>query len=447
MIKIFRWFRNWTKSAFQSLAFLPLPIAVIGVGLGMLLFYLETQTTLTRPLVEELPYVIFNSEETARSALNLIVAGMITLTVFTFTQMMTLFSQVASNYSPRLLPMFTGSRKLQFVMGTYLAVIIISVIVLFSIRSEQGSYVPNFSVLICLGLGVFCLLLFIYFVTTVSNKIQVSNILKNVYERGERALKATGQRRGFIASKKTFAHEDWYVIPSPIGGFIGTVDYDRLSELARRYATRFYLATPRGRYVPRCQPLVYSEVTLDESQVREVLAAVSPVRQKYLDWELPPIRLLTEIAVKAMSPGINDPMTAIDTIDRLTGLLLRLLSVPNCNLYVSPGASVGEVWFAYDAFDVTLGEMMQPLRQYCKADVLVTRRLSRMLFHLKASVEAGTTYEQTVIGEIMALVADGRAELTNRHDRDSLAEAIREQRRGVRQYRQRERFLSPSGED
>lgn len=144
MQKIYRYFLSWLRTAVQSLAFLPLPMMIIGLLAGATLFFLEVNTDLGARVSEMLPAQILSSQETARSSLSLVIGGLITLTVFTFTQMMSLFSQVASSYSPRLLPYFTGARSLQFVMGAYLAVIILSIIVLLSIRGNDEGYVPNF---------------------------------------------------------------------------------------------------------------------------------------------------------------------------------------------------------------------------------------------------------------------------------------------------------------
>ena len=408
--------------------------------LGVGLFYVETNTTISREITENLPAAVLSSQETARSVLTILIGGLITLTVFTFTQIMALFSQVANSYSPRLLPYFTGARSLQFVMGCYLAVIILSIIVLLSIRSDNQGYVPNLSVLLCLILGVSCLVIFLYFVTTISNKIQVTNIIEEVYHKGIAAIRATDKRDGFEERIVLDNFKDWYAIPSPIGGFIGTVNFNRLSELAKESNTRFYLGTARGMFVPRNSPLIQSEQKLDEATVMQVLAAVSPIHQKFSDWQLPPIRLLTEIAVKALSPGINDPGTAVDVMDRLTGLLLRLIPLPECNVYQSDKDG-GEVWFKSHRFTDVLATVMQQLRQYGKQDVTVVRRLFQLLFHLLGACGDNQVYKNTLRRELEALLEDAQANLSNSADRKILASEIRSHRNAVRHLLEETDFL------
>lgn len=432
MQRLYRYFLGWIRNAIESIAFLPLPMMVIAIGIGIGLFHLELNTELSATISEKLPSVVVSSQQTARSILGILIGGVITLCVFTFTQMMSLFSQVANSYSPRLLPFFTGSRALQFVMGYYLSTIIISIIVLLSIRENEDGFVPNLSVLLCIILGVMCLVLFLYFVTTISNKIQVSNIIETVFQQGVVAMKNINPNGIFQEKQLPADVGTWPAITSPIGGFVGSVNYGHLAELAKKYETRFYVGAARGQFVPLHFPLLQTERALDKEQIEEVLDAVSPIHRKFNDWHLPPIRLLTEIAVKAMSPGINDPGTAIDVADRLTGLLTMLMNQPDYNYHCSEDEK-GEVWLKTYTFGEVLAAVMQELRQYGKADPLFTRRLFQMLFHLLGA--AGISPHQIDIRqEIEALLEDARANILNSADRRLIA-------REINAYRQQHRWI------
>ncbi|TXF89826.1 DUF2254 domain-containing protein [Neolewinella aurantiaca] len=441
MQQLYRNILSWGRTALQSLAFLPLPMMFASFFAGAALFYLELNTDISRKITDLLPSAILSSQETARSVLTLIIGGLITLTVFTFTQMMTLFSQVANSYSPRLLPYFTGSRSLQFVMGTYLAVIILSIIVLLSIRGDDEGYIPNLSVLLCLLLGVGCLMLFLYFVTTISNKIQVSNIIEEVYRKGINAIDGAHDKAGFAERSLPEGLADWYAIPSPIGGYIGVVNYHQLSMLATKHDTSFYIGTARGMFVPRNYPLIQSRHKLDQEAVKEALQAVSPIRQKFTDWRLPPVRLLTEIAVKAMSPGINDPGTAIDVMDRLTGLLLRLMYLPEYNFYQAEDEDGGDVWLAGHHFSDVLATVMQQLRQYCKSDTTVVRRLFQMLFHLLGAAGDSLAHQKAIRRELRALLDDARDHILNSADRKVIASEIKAHRAMLKQLLEDTDFL------
>lgn len=450
MQRTYRFFLGWIKSAVESLAFLPLPMMLSGFIVGFGLFYLELYTEISSNLRDTIPAIMVSSQETARSILGILIGGLITLTVFTFTQMMSLFSQVANSYSPRLLPYLTGSRSLQFVMGTYLGVIVLNIIVLLSIRADDDGFIPNLSVLICILLGVFCLMLFLYFVTTISNKIQVGNIIESVFERGISATRKASRNDRFAEKTLPGDIENWYAIPSPIGGFIGTINYEYLSQLAKKNGTRFYIGSAKGQFLPKNAPLLQSEKKIEAGEIEQVMKAVSPIYRKFNDWYFPPIRLLTEIAVKAMSPGINDPGTAVDVMDRLTGLLARLMMMPEYNYYQAEEAG-GEIWMTSYRFGDILTGVMQELRQYCKADALVMRRLFLMLFHLAGAAGDSLAHQRLIREEIEALLEDARANIHNSKDRRVVAQDIRNARKKIRHlfedtdFLLNDHFLSEAG--
>ncbi|MTB50945.1 DUF2254 domain-containing protein [Lewinella sp. W8] len=421
--------RTILKHALRSLAFLPVPMIASAILLGVILFNLEVNTNWSQSLESEIPSLVVGSQTTARAVLSVLIGGLITLTVFTFTQMMSLFNQVASIYSPRLLPRFTSDRSLQLVMGTYLSVIILSVMVLLSIRSDEGTYVPNISVLACIILGIVCLVLFVYFVTNISDKIQVTNIINYLGDRCEQLLENEKNKENFSHLPPPETLAQWTPIAAPINGFVGTVNFTQLSELAKATDTRFFLCLPRGKYITRGLPIILSEKDLAAEQREAVLDAVAPVTVRFDDWYLPQIKLLTEIAVKAMSPGINDPGTALDALDRLTSCLHQVMLLPVNNHYKSPDGS--DVWKATFSFGEILNACLQAIRNYAREDVLVCRKLFILLFQLKALAADSPNHLRIINREIQAVLADVNQTVSNPIDRKVLAEDLYRHRRNL----------------
>ncbi len=440
MQKLYRNFITWGKRAVRSIAFLPVPMMLTGLLLGIGLFYFETNTELSAKVAEKFPALMIKSQETARSILSIFIGGLITLVVFTFTQLMSLFNQVANSYSPRLLPLFTGDRSLQFTMGFYLGTIVMTLIVLLSIRGDEAGYVPNLSVLLCIICGLASLMIFVYFVTNISGKIRVDAIIERVYRQGVNGVKKEKEAACFSEQALPEDVANWPVIPSPIDGFLGSVDYARLSELAEAFNTRVYICTEKGEYIPKDLPLLQCENPLEQHQVKQLIEAVSPIAQKFDDWYLPPVRLLVDIALKAMSPGINDPGTAMNVIDRLTGLLGRLMSMPIHNHYQSETG--GEVWMSKRSFPSILIEVMQQMRTYCTEDTVVIRRLFRMLYQLYSETGEHQQYKEIVLEEIQKLLTDSQEQINNAGDRRSIAQDIRRFRSESQRYLNEMSFLT-----
>ncbi len=448
MDKLIRILRTFGKQAVRSVAFLPVPMILLAVLLGFVSFWLEAHTGISPWVSEVFPALAITSQDTARTILGMFIGGLITLTVFTFSQIMILLNQVASSYSPRLLPKLTGDRALQFVMGLNLATIVLMISVLLSIRSSDDFQIPNFSILTCTVLGIVCLCLFVYFVTAITKKIQVDSI---VNASAQDSLDGLDQEvefgeRGYAEKSPPEGMTGWHFIPSPLGGYVGSVDMKSLSQLAREYGTRFYIGTSKGQYVPRGMPILQSEFRLTDEQVREVLVAVAPIPDQFDDWYLPNLKQLTEIALKAMSPGINDPGTALMVIDRQTEILGRMMEVPLHNYYRTDDG--GEVWISRHSYADVLSVVMQEMRRYSKEDPVVVRRLFQMLFNLREMAGDRPAYQHDLILEVRALLEDARANIDNSRDRALIARDLfghRDRMRKVRQLEMLGEAVDPFG--
>ncbi len=436
MKKFYRQIENYAKEAVRSVAFLPVPMIFAAGLLGFVFFWLENNTGISDFTTDIFEALAITSQDTARTILGMFVGGLITLTVFTFSQIMILLNQVASNYSPRLLPKLTGDRSLQFVMGLNLSTIVLTIAVLLSIRSDDEYKIPNFSILVCVTLGVICLCLFVYFVTAITKKIQVNSIIESTAEDALRSLDKQEKldQRGYQERGTPNNVREWYVIPSPISGYVGSVDHKTLSDLALKYHSRFYIGISKGQYVPKGLPLLQSEHQLQEDQVKQVLSAVAPIPDLFDDWYLPNLKQLTEIALKALSPGINDPATALTVIDRQTQILGRMMEVPLFNFYQSKKG--GEIWFSRHSYEEVLSSVMEEMRCYGKQDPLLVRRLFQMLYHLLELAGDGLSYRKYIERELQALLFDARKNIVNPADRSKIARDIFFHRRSVKHARE-----------
>ena len=440
---VYRYIKQLGKGIVRSVAFLPVPMMVSGLLLGVGLYYLEQNTGATAYFKEALPSVVISSQDTARNTLGLFVAGLLTLVVFTFTQMMTLYNQVANTYSPRLLQQFTGARSLQSTMGFYLGTMLMNLIVMLSIGSDESGQVPLLSVLICVFADMMSVVMFIYFVATASRKIHADAIIMNTYRLGRDYLKKELKLEDFEERDQLPTTRLWYSIPTPKDGFIGSISHRDLSELAGKLRTRFYIGSIKGEYIPRSFPIIESERELTEEEASEVIRLVSPVDRKYHDWHLPYLQLLVEIAMKAMSPGINDPGTAHTAIDRINGMLGHLMYVPNYNfVQVKDG---GEVWFAHKAYMQVVHETFAQLRNYCRLDTMVTRSLIKVVFQLIGASGPNKRLRTQLNAELLALVVDARAFIKNPRDRALLASDIFSWRHRTRDLLHETQFINDNG--
>ena len=187
--------------------------------------------------------------------------------------------------------------------------------------------------------------------------------------------------------------------------------------------------------------MLQTERPLDEEQIERVLTTVAPIRHQFDDWYLPNLKQLTEIALKALSPGINDPGTALMVIDRQTEVMSRLMHTPMHNYFRAEEGN--DVWFARHDYGDILTALMQEMRCYGKQDPLVVRRLLQFLFHLLRKADGDRPHSRLIVAEIITLLSDVRASITNRSDRRLVATEVYGHRRTVAPILARVYSLAP----
>ena len=133
---------------------------------------------------------------------------------------------------------------------------------------------------------------------------------------------------------------------------------------------------------------------------------------------------LTEVVVKAMSPGINDPGTALNAIDYLTELL-RIRMLKSDYSFISENGTAYARERAVD-FDELLYNLLASLRTYCKHDIVVVQKLSKMFIYLQKQEAKENSYYQTLDKEAERLLLDAQQSIDNKTDQDVMEKMAKE---------------------
>jgi len=273
--------------------------------------------------------------DSSRQVLATIAGGMITIAGVSFSIVVVALVLASNQFSPRVLRNFTSDRVVQTVIGAFIATFLYAVLVMRGLRSGTGDgppYVPAISVFLAIVFAVVSLGAFVYFIHHISQSIQVSRIVSNVSERTAAAIESmfehdrapTGPARSRSA-----------VLPPPAPclvsaeseGYVTRVDEEGLVRAAVEIDTVIESIVGPGDFVASGAPLALARRRPDdpESFADRVRGAfvVGPRRTIASDPSLG-FRELVDVAIKALSPGINDPHTACHCIDYLGSLLRRM---------------------------------------------------------------------------------------------------------------------------
>ncbi|WP_373056801.1 DUF2254 domain-containing protein [Zunongwangia sp. H14] len=407
-----------TKSFFNTIeskiAFYPTLLTFCGVLFAIIMMLMENRG-ISRYLVDHAPILVVNNGDTAKTILSSFISGLISVVVFSFSMVMLLLSQASNNYSPRLLPGLISDKKHQLILGIYLFTILYCIFILFTIQPTGNKYqVPGFSVLLGIIFTVISIYAFIYFIHHISQSIQISNILQGIFKTAEVSLKElVDDEEKVVENFET--SEKWHEYHTETSGYLQNVSFTNLVNICEKEDTLLHILPVKGIFVLKGIPIFKSKKRLDEKTVKIILSNFNFSREELVsDNYTLAFKQITEIIVKAMSPGINDPGTAINGIDYLTELLsLRMQKKDSSvirrdkKLYIK---------MSVVTFEELLYNIMASIRTYCKHDIILVQKLLLMFHYLLKQEPKDDNYTRTIKKEATNLLKDAKEAIANEGD-------------------------------
>ncbi|WP_300438772.1 DUF2254 domain-containing protein [Christiangramia sp.] len=409
---------NRTLSFFNviesKIAFYPTLLAVFGFVFALFMTYLENMG-ISKYLVEHAPSLVVNNGDTAKTILSSFISGLISVVVFSFSMVMLLLSQASNNYSPRLLPGLISDKKHQVILGIYLFTILYCIFILFTIQPTGNKYqVPGFAVLLGIVSTVVSIYAFIYFIHNISQSIQISNILQNIFKTAKNRLEVLIDKEK--ENNRDFENTDeWNEYSSEKSGYLQNISYSNLIDICKKEETMFHILPVKGIFVLNGIPLFKSKKKLEEDTVKRILSNFNFAREELVeDNYILAFKQITEIILKAMSPGINDPGTAINGIDYLTELFAVRMRKKDTNI-ISRDDALFVKMNTID-FDDLLYNIMAAIRTYCKHDVILVQKLLMMFHYLKKQTAESESYYESIEKEARNLLNDAEEAISNKTD-------------------------------
>ena len=398
----------------SKIAFYPTVLALFGVLFAIFMMYMEN-LGISKYLLDKAPILVVENGNTALTILSALISGLISVIVFSFSMVMLLLSQASSNYSPRLLPGLISDKKHQIILGTYLSTILYNIFILFSIQPTGVKYqLPGFAVLIGIIGTVVCIYAFIFFIHNISQSIQISNILERIYKQSKKRLEELIEKEK--EHLKPFPNsEGWFEYYSNHSGYLQNISHTNLIDICIEKETNLFILPVKGIFVLHGIPVFKSKKELDEKTVRQILNNFNFAREELIeDNYILGFKQITEIIVKAMSPGINDPGTALNAIDYLTELFaLRMLKK---DINIIRRDEVPYLKIKTIDFKDLLYQVMVSIRTYCKHDVTLAQKLLIMLNYLLHSPTYNEDYKKDIDLEIETLLTDTKEAISNERD-------------------------------
>jgi len=333
------WLAN-TRDTFKSQLW-PIPtiavVAALLIGLGLP----ELDSALSGHLSGRESGVLFGGDaDAARSLLGAIASSLITVTALTFSLTVVTLQLASSQFSPRLLRTFTSDQFVQATLALFLATFTYALTVLRTVRSAgdsgQAEFVPKFAVTLAFLLAVASVLGLVLFLAHLTAQIRVETMLRNVHRDASRTMRAVLPERDRadgdqppgprppLDAVQLLAHDDGFLTRTEQSDLVEVaVDEDALLSLDVYPGSFLVKGTPVGAAWP------VSGGRFDKETAERVAGLVAGCLHTGFERTASQdvgygLRQLADVANKALSPGINDPTTAIHALGHISAFLCDL---------------------------------------------------------------------------------------------------------------------------
>ena len=366
--------------------------------------------------LHQLDWIYSGGAEGASLLLGTVAGSMIAIAGTVFSMTLVVLSFASSQLGPRLLRNFMRDTANQVVLGTFVATFVYCLLVLRTIRraSEIG-FVPHLSVSLGMLLAMVSIGVLIYFIDHVSVSIQADEVVARVCNELEDGIDrlypsylGTPESEASQQLETTELPAAFASQARPVGalkdGYLQRIDADTLMAIAQSQDLLIQLERRPGHYVIKDQAivLVYPGDQITAELIEEISSAfvLGTQRTAAQDIEFS-FNQLVEIALRALSPGINDPFTAVACIDRIGSALCRVAQrdMPSAHRFdplgelrlVAPGSSFSGI------VDTALNQIRQSARANPAVAIRMLETIGKVAKHVKGEAEIASLQRQAIM--------------------------------------------------
>lgn len=416
------------KELLATFWFLPVVIIGCSVFLAIGLVYLDRMVTIS--FDGWVRFFLVNSSDSARSILSTISGAMIGVAGTVFSVTLVALTLASSQFGPRLIKNFMYVKLNQVVLGSYISTYLYCLLVLNAVRdSNDYSFIPSISILAAIIAAMANIILLIVFIHQIAISIQADKVISDISEFISEQVntlfpeKMGEEKEGNIDSAAMISDYKIHTsIKSPKSGYLQYIDSKSLIKEVSRHDALLELYYRPGNYLVKGMEIgiLSSNTNLEEETIESVLdqLVIGKTKTSQQDLEYS-IHQMVEIAARALSPGVNDPFTAIACIDNLTTTLCYLAQAkfPSKFRFDEEG-SLRIIADVLD-FEGVLDAAFNQIRQFSTGSTAVIIRLMEALTIL-LEFTTKENYKNAVLRHVEMVLAKGQADIKEEHDLDDL---------------------------
>lgn len=329
----------------SSYYFVPTCLVIGAVLLALSMLWIDNR--LPDNYLDDIAWLRFVQADAARSVIATIAGSMITVAGIAFSMTLVAVSHASTQFGPRLLSNFMRDRGNQFALGIFVATFVYCMLVLRAIHAPGSdtsdvaeAFIPNLSVTVGIVLAIINVFALVYYIDHVAENIRLSTITARVGRELQETLPKRfpsdigRDARSFIhtpeqmAAQKAQLEANAAEVPCESSGFVQRISSERLIDCCSRHDVVVELLKRPGEFVAMGENLlrVAPAHLVDEELRQQLRRCVATGDDRTQDQNsLFLMEQLVEVAARALSPGVNDPRTAVDCLQWLRNSMFQLV--------------------------------------------------------------------------------------------------------------------------
>lgn len=460
--------KNLWQQLIGSYWFIPTTFVLLGILLAPILVTIDQH--FDRKTVRDLSFAFTGDDEAARAIMTSIAGAVLGVAGTTFSITIAVLSMASSQFGPRLLRNFLTDTSNQLVLGAFIGTFSYSLLVLKSIHKHDVAFgVPQLAVTFAIIMAITCALLLVYFIQHMVHAIQASHVIQGASNEAIRNINywyqdhcdLQHQHNVKAAQSDIEQYQTWVTSPiyAPLSGYLQQIYVESLTTLALDYGGIIKLRSNLGSFVTNKNIIGYfyqrpaDHPSLSQKTETSQLA-ITPSAPDGVFWQrlatcihierrsshsndiAYSLGQITEIAIRALSPGINDPKTAVNCVQSLTTCLSVMLrreppspyhfytpsseqnnldnhpdnKEANATVQPQPVAILSVITKTptiSDFIDTSLGEV----RRYAISDLMVLKALCQALTNLSYA-QVNDAQKKTLLHELTLIERTGEENLS-----------------------------------
>lgn len=418
------------KELLATFWFLPVLIIVFSILLSIGLVSLDTTIDISQEGWAR--FFIVNSSDSARSILSTISGAMMGVAGTVFSITLVALTLASSQFGPRLIKNFMYVRLNQVVLGSYISTYLYCLLVLNAIKGgDDYTFIPSLSILVAIVAAIVNIILLIIFIHQIATSIQADKVIADISDFiskqvetlfPEKMGEEKDSEENVDTSDAISGYQKRTSIKSPSSGYLQYVDSEALLKIITEHDAILELYFRPGGFLIKGAQIgsLHSHENLDENELEKIynkfLIGKTKTSQQDLEYS---IHQMVEIAVRALSPGINDPYTAITCIDNLTATISYLAEAKFPSKYRFDEEGNLRVITDRLEFEGILDAAFNQIRQFSGGSTAVIIRLMEALTTIHGFIKK-ESHKKAVITHAEMVLTIGKQTIKEERDIDDL---------------------------